>query len=65
MLLISKDLSVTPDVYIHSPDGIDMTGEKVTVLFQKRITGNVNLNDSKTARLKLDGAASEISDLIY
>jgi riboflavin kinase/FMN adenylyltransferase len=65
MLLINKDLSVLPEVYIHPHERNIPAGEKVMVLFQKRITGNVNLTDSKAARIKLDNALSEISDLIY
>ncbi|MFN8241452.1 MAG: FAD synthetase family protein [Bacteroidales bacterium] len=65
ILLINKDFSNEPAVYLSCNEMAIEDGEKIKIEFQKRITGNINLNDKHSSRSRINAAAAEISELIF
>ncbi|MGD0583924.1 MAG: adenylyltransferase/cytidyltransferase family protein [Bacteroidales bacterium] len=66
MVVINTMFNSQPRVFLHLIDNNpDITGRSTSLLFRKKITGPVNLNDLSAAQLKFRSAAEEISDLVY
>lgn len=66
MVVINTMFNSQPHVFLHLIDSKpDITGRSTSLLFRKKITGPVNLNDLSAAQLKFRSAAEEISDLVY
>lgn len=66
MVLIIPGPGSLNKVLLHIPSGQKRgTGEKVTLLFRKKITGPVDMSGSSKAIAKLNSSLEEISDLIY
>jgi len=66
MVVIIPDTGSRNMVLLHIPSGQKRdAGEKVSLLFRKKITGPVDLSDLSKALAKLNSSLEEISDLIY
>jgi riboflavin kinase / FMN adenylyltransferase len=66
MVVISTIFNNEPCVFLHIPEcKDDITGHATSLLFRKKISGPVNLNDPPSAIVKFRSASEEISDLIY
>ncbi|HVN57505.1 MAG TPA: FAD synthetase family protein [Bacteroidales bacterium] len=66
MVIINKMNISSPDILLCLTESEkDLSGQKTSLLFRKKITGPVNISDPDFSKLKIASAADEISDLIY
>jgi riboflavin kinase/FMN adenylyltransferase len=66
MVVIIADKGNLNKVLLHITSGQKRgSGEKVTLLFRKKITGPVDMSESSKAIARLNSSLEEITDLIY